>query len=86
MPPIRDRKYDQPNYEELYGQPAPEMEEGDVSMEELRDHIKDTADQLEQMDHPDDEDQIMDDLVSKMVEGPSVSEVAEPELDPIDES
>jgi hypothetical protein len=82
----RDRKYDQPDYEELYGQPAPEMEEGDVSMEELRDHIKETADQLEKLEHPEEEEQIMDDLVSKMVEGPSASEVAEPKLDPADES
>ncbi|MGA1793447.1 MAG: putative Ig domain-containing protein [Thermoplasmatota archaeon] len=61
----KDKRYDQPDYEDLYGQPAPEVEEGEVTTEELRDHIKETADQLEQMEEtPSEEDDFLDKMVA----------------------
>jgi cytoskeletal protein RodZ len=60
----KDNKYNQPDYEELYGQPAPEVEDGDVSTQELRDHIRETADHLEQMDHPVEEEDPLDKILN----------------------
>jgi hypothetical protein len=59
-----DKTKHRASYEELYGLPAPEMEEGDVTTEELRDTIKETADKLEQMEPPKEEDDYLDDLIS----------------------
>lgn len=61
----KDRRYEQPDYEGLYGQPAPEEEEGDITTEELRDQIRETADQLEQMEEtPSEEDDFLDQMVA----------------------
>ncbi|MGA1793446.1 MAG: putative Ig domain-containing protein [Thermoplasmatota archaeon] len=62
----KDGIYDQPDYEDLYGQPAPEVEEGEVTTEELRDHIREAVNNIEQMDTPEEGDDFLDELVSKM--------------------
>ncbi len=46
------------SYEDLYGQPAPEIEDGDVSAEELKESFKEAAENIEQMEAPNENEQI----------------------------
>jgi hypothetical protein len=46
----KDKKYDQPDYEELYGQPAPEIENGDITTKELKENIGQQIAELHNMD------------------------------------
>jgi hypothetical protein len=59
----KDRKYNKPGYEELYGQPAPEIEDGEVTTEDLKDTLKETVEKLEQMEPPKEEEDFLDDLI-----------------------
>jgi len=59
-----DKTKHKASYEELYGQPAPEMEDGDVTTEELKETLKETVEKLEQMEPPEEEEDFLDDLVS----------------------
>lgn len=51
----KTRMYDQPDYVELYGQEAPEIEDGDITKEELKDFIKESIDEIEKISIQEDE-------------------------------
>jgi len=59
-----DKTKHKPSYEELYGQPAPEKVEEDITTEDLRDAFKESVEELEQMEPPEEEDDFLDSLIS----------------------
>ena len=64
-----DKSKHKPSYEELYGQPAPEVEDGDVTTEDLKETLKETVEKLEQMGPPEEEEDFLDGPASNTPRG-----------------
>ncbi|MGA1822986.1 MAG: putative Ig domain-containing protein, partial [Thermoplasmatota archaeon] len=60
----KDQRYHQPDYEGLYGQPAPEIEEGEITAKELKGSLQEQIAELEQMDMPEEEKDPLDSLIA----------------------